>query len=230
VGSCRLCHKQRHLAARLLDRKIGKVSLAEANAHGQQLFIAGTWRPAGTPRREYQKKTVPADNCAAAPSGSPPARADGRTPGPSPRMQATFPPPPDSALAAAFAQFVGDLAARHGWLSSRTALIQHAIRIMLGIQDIPGAPILRSDIMPLTRIKHSAAAVAEVLAAAGMLGEDREPPVVRWFATATASLPAPIRQELAVWLDVMRNGNTAPPRLRPRSRPSAASGPSPCQR
>ena len=60
-GSCRLCHKHRNLAARLLGRRIETVSLAEANAHGQQLFIAGTWRPAGTIRREYVKKTVPAD-------------------------------------------------------------------------------------------------------------------------------------------------------------------------
>ena len=60
-GSCRLCHKHRNLAARLLGRRIKIVTLAEANAHGQQLFIAGTWRPAGTTRREYVKKTVPAD-------------------------------------------------------------------------------------------------------------------------------------------------------------------------
>ena len=42
-------------------RRIETVTLAEANAHGQQLFIAGTWRPAGTPPREYVKKTIPAD-------------------------------------------------------------------------------------------------------------------------------------------------------------------------
>ena len=34
-GSCRLCHKQRNLAARQLGYVIGKVSLAQANAHGQ---------------------------------------------------------------------------------------------------------------------------------------------------------------------------------------------------
>jgi hypothetical protein len=60
-GSCRMCHKQRHLAARQLGVRIETLTLAEANARGQQLFIAGTHRPAGTRRREYQKKTVPAD-------------------------------------------------------------------------------------------------------------------------------------------------------------------------
>jgi len=132
-------------------------------------------------------------------------------------MRGSFPPPPDPALAAAFFEFVRDHAARHGWLTGKTALTQRAIRIMLGIQDTPGAPVRRSDILLLTQIRHPAAAVAEVLAAAGMLEDDREPPVVRWFAAATAGLPGPMRQELAVWLDVMRNGNPAPPRLRPRS-------------
>ena len=56
-----MCHKQRNLAARQLGIRIEKISLADANAHGQQLFFAGMRRPAGTPLRHYQKKTVPAD-------------------------------------------------------------------------------------------------------------------------------------------------------------------------
>jgi len=127
------------------------------------------------------------------------------------------PPPPDPALEAAFHQFVRDHAATHGWRNGYTATIQRAIRIMLGIQDTPGAPIRRSDIMLLTRIKHSAAAVAEVIAAAGMLEDDIEPPVVRWFHTKTAGLPAQMRHELAAWLEVMRNGSTTPPRSKPRA-------------
>ena len=216
-GSCRLCHKQRHLAARLLGRRIETVSLAEASAHGQQLFIAGTWRPAGTPGREYQKKSIPADMTLLRPVAYRQlvlldACRDLRL-----GMREKFPPPPDPALAAAFAEFVRDHAARHGWPKGRTALIQRAIRIMLCIQDTPGAPIRRSDVMLLTQIRHSAAAVADVLAAAGMLEEDREPPVVRWFANTVAALPAPMRQELGVWLETMRNGRTSPPRLKPRS-------------
>ena len=88
---------------------------------------------------------------------------------------------------------------------------------MLGIQDTPGAPIRRSDILLLTRIKHSAAAVTEVIAAAGMLEDDIEPPVVRWFNAKTAGLPEQMRRELGVWLEVMRNGSTTPPRSKPRS-------------
>ena len=77
---------------------------------------------------------------------------------------------------------------------------------MLGIQDTPGAAIRRSDVALLSQIKYSAAVVADVLAEAGMLDEDREPAVVRWFRAAIADLPAPMRHELGVWFDIMRNG------------------------
>jgi hypothetical protein len=216
-GSCRLCHKHRNLAAKLLGRRIATVTLAEANAHGQQLFIAGTWRPAGTPRREYVKKTVPADMSLLRPAaGRQLVLFD------LPRdlrlgLWDKFPPPPDPGLEAAFAQFVRDRAAEHGWPVNYTATIQRAIRIMLGIQDTPGAAIRASDIQLLTRIKHSAAAVTEVIAAAGMLEDDIEPAVVRWFTARTAALPGQMRRELGVWLDVMRNGSPAPPRSRPRA-------------
>ncbi len=216
-GSCRLCHKHRNLAARLLGRRIETVTLAEANACGQQLFIAGTWRPAGTPRRDYVKKTIPADMSLLRPVAHRQlvlleVPRDLRL-----GLWDKFPPPPDPALEAAFHQFVRDHAAAHGWLKNRTATIQRAIRIMLGIQDTPGTLIRRSDVMLLTRIKHSAAAVADVIGAAGMLEDDIEPPVVRWFNTKTAALPEQMRRELAAWLEVMRNGSAAPPRSRPRS-------------
>ena len=50
-----------------------------------------------------------------------------------------------------------------------------------------------------------------------MLEEDRSLAVVRWFRAAITDLPAPMRHELGVWFDVMRNGTAIPPRSRPRS-------------
>ena len=79
---------------------------------------------------------------------------------------------------------------------------------MLGIQDTPGAAIRRSDVALLSRIKYSAAVVADVLAEAGMLQEDRSPAVVRWFRAAITDLPEPMRHELGVWFDIMRNGSS----------------------
>jgi hypothetical protein len=125
--------------------------------------------------------------------------------------------PPSPGLEAAFAQFVGDYAAAHGWAKGYTATIQRGTRIMLGIQDTPGAPVRRSDILLLSSIKHSAATVTEVIAAAGMLEDDIEPAVVRWFHAKTADLPEQTRRELGVWLGVMRNGSTTPPRSQPHA-------------
>jgi hypothetical protein len=59
--------------------------------------------------------------------------------------------------------------------------------------------------------------VTEVIAAAGMLEDDIEPPVVRWFNAKTAALPDQMRREPGVWLVVMRNGSVTPPRSKPRS-------------
>ena len=50
-----------------------------------------------------------------------------------------------------------------------------------------------------------------------MLEDDIEPPVVRWFNAKTAALPEQMRRELGVWLEVMRNGSTTPPRSKPRA-------------
>jgi hypothetical protein len=216
-GSCRLCHKQRSMLAHQRGRRLDDISLAEANRDGQQLFLAGMWHDDGHGKRPYIKKTVPADMSLLLPVAHrqqvllelPRDLKVG--------MRNGFPPPPDPDREAALVAFVSEHAACYHWTKTKTDRTKRAVRIMLGIQDTPGAPIRRSDIALLSRIKHSAAVVADVLAEAGMLEEDRQPAVVRWFDVATADLPAPMRHELATWLDVMRNGSTTPPRRRPRS-------------
>jgi hypothetical protein len=40
-----LCHKQRSYHAHRLGTRPARVSLAEANRDGQQLFFAGMWNP-----------------------------------------------------------------------------------------------------------------------------------------------------------------------------------------
>jgi hypothetical protein len=212
-----MCHKQRNLVARQLGTVVGKLTLAEANAYGQQLFIAGTHRPVGSARREYQKKTVPADMSLLRPVGHQQLLLFDLPHDLRLGLWDKFPPPPDPGLEAAFHQFVREHAREHGWSKGKTATVQRAIRIMLGIQDTPGAAIRRSDVALLTRIKHSAAVVADVLTAAGMLEDDREPSIVRWFNNVTANLPAPMTRELAEWADIMRHGNPTPPRSKPRS-------------
>jgi hypothetical protein len=66
-------------------------------------------------------------------------------------------------------------------------------------------------------IKYGVRTVTDVLALAGVLEDDRVPPVERWFTGQVATLPEQMRGELAVWLTVMREGSTIPPRFRPRA-------------
>jgi hypothetical protein len=212
-----MCHKQRHLAAEQLGVRIEYLTLAKANAHGQQLFIAGTHRPAGTKLRVYQKKYTPGDMSLLRPVDHEQLLLFDLPHDLRLGLWDKFPPPPDPTLEAAFHEFVRDHAREHGWSNGKTATVQRAIRIMLGIQDTPGAAIRRSDVALLTRIKHSAAVVANVLTAAGMLEEDREPTIVRWFNKTTANLPELMRRELAEWADIMRHGNPTPPRTKPKA-------------
>ena len=224
-GTCRLCRKQRGLLAARDGIRIGRVSLAEVARSGQQLFFAvgGMFHQEGQGKRPYVKRTVPPDmrllrpvaHCQLVLLDWPRDLRAG--------LRLGFPPPPDPALEAAFGQFVREHAACYGWTAGKAERIQRAIRIMLGIQETPGAAIRRSDVTLLSRIKYSAAVVADVLAEAGMLEEDREPAVVRWFGAAIADLPAPMRQELGVWFDIMRHGSAIPPRSRPRSDTTADS-------
>ncbi|MFI6326502.1 hypothetical protein ACIBG8_53900 [Nonomuraea sp. NPDC050556] len=215
---CRLCRKNRIMLAHREGRRLRAVCF-EAHRSGQQLFLAasGMWHQQGHGRRPYRKKTIPVDMSRLRPVTHrqlvlfelPRDLRAGLARG--------FPPPPDAELERAFHQFVREHARRYGWSKAKADRIQRAIRIMLGIQDTPGAPIRRSDVMLLSRIKHSAAVVADVLTEAGMLQEDREPAIVHWFAVNTAALPEPMRHELRVWLTVMREGSASPPRCHPRA-------------
>jgi site-specific recombinase XerD len=213
AGHCRLCFRQRSMVARLHGERPDRVRMQDANRHGQQLFFAGMWTGSG-PSKPYVKTTVPADMSLLRPVGHRQlvffdiARDLAAHPG----LQ--LPPPPLPGLEAALMQFVADHARRYGWPRTKADRTRRAVRIMLAIQDTPGAPIRRSDVALLSRIKHSAQVVADVLDDAGMLEEDHTPAIERWFATATGDLPTPMRAELGIWFDVMRHGSaTAPPRL-----------------
>jgi hypothetical protein len=127
-------------------------------------------------------------------------------------MRAGFPHVPDLALEAALHEFTREHAARHSWARGKAERVQRGIRIMPAIQDIPGAAIRRSDVALLSAIKHSAAVVADVLAQAGMLAEDREPVIVRWFTAETSGLPEQMRHELGTWFDMRHGSSTAPRR------------------
>jgi hypothetical protein len=169
-GSCRLCHKQRSYYAHRMGARTGNVSLAEASRDGQQLFFAGMWNPnRGHGKQPYVKTTMPADMTLLRPASYRQLVLLDLPRDLQAGLRNGFPPPPDPALEAAFHQFVRDYATARGWKRTKTEHVHRAVRIMLGIQDTPGAAIRRSDVALLSRIKYSAAVAADVLAAAGML-------------------------------------------------------------
>ncbi|WP_280316862.1 hypothetical protein [Nocardia wallacei] len=128
-----------------------------------------------------------------------------------------FVPPPDPAREAAWHEFVRSHATGHGWNISITEGVQRVIRILLGIQDTPGAAIRASDVLVMSSIRMPVRPVLDVVTAVGMLADDRVTPIVRWFDTQISILPEQMRSELTIWFDIARHGSTVPPRFRPRA-------------
>ena len=217
-GHCRLCRKQRSLIAKLTGQRPSRLPYGEAVKHGHQLFLAGMWHvETGAGKIPYRKKTIPPDMSVLRPVNHQQLVLFDWPRDLKAGLRNGFPPPPDPQLEAAFHQLAREHAERFGWSPGKAERVQRGIRVMLGIQDTPGAAIRRSDVQQLSRIKHSAATVADVIAAAGMLDDDIAPAVVRWFHANTRDLPESMRQELTVWLDIMLHGSATPPRRRPRS-------------
>ncbi len=214
---CRLCWHQ-FLAAG--GRKSGTDLLA-ANRFGQQLFLANLRHASagqrrGTRRhRPKQPVTGPAPTFTAVPHRQLvlfPATRDlknGRIYG--------FPTPTEPAMAAFLDDFLINYAKKHGWSLTATKTARRGLAIALGLQDTPGAPLRATDIIDLQQIGTTTLRLLEVCAAAGLLEDDREPTVDKWFSTTVAELPEQMRIELSRWYTVMINGSSTPPRSKPRS-------------
>jgi integrase len=207
-GDCRLCYRQRRSAISLGDAQqlffADMLRLLWAQPKSRPLVARPRLQPIrAVTHRQLVLLEVPIDMEAGLRKG--------------------FPPPKDPALAAALWEIVRHHAARRGWSRAVTERAQRGVRILLGLQHTPGAPIKASDVALLSRITISVQGVTEVLAEAGMLEDDSVPAIVRWFPVHIAELPAEMRAELAVWFDVRRNGSLVAPRSRPRSDRTIAS-------
>ncbi|WP_024875932.1 hypothetical protein [Saccharomonospora piscinae] len=217
-GSCRLCHKTRTLYARAIGQvRPSKISLIEANRHGQQLFFAGLWHREGSGKQPFIKKTVPPELSLLRPVTHQQLVLLELPRDLKAGMRHGFPPPPDLARAAAWHAFARDYALGHGWSKTVTERTHRAIRMLLGMQDTPGAAIRASDVLPMSSIRHPIRPVLDVITAAGMLADDRVPAVQRWFDQHAAQLPIDMRHELGVWFDIARHGSNTPPRSKPRT-------------
>jgi hypothetical protein len=192
-------------------------NLAAANRNGQQLYLANMrFQRRRTPRLEPEPR---------------PAR---QPPGPfRPRPWQQLPlfhsdPDPavvreralvaDSDLIRHCTHIVRDHASAHGWTKKHTYDVIRSLRLVQVLQHTPGAKINATDVEQLPRYGGNVTITAtlDVLAAAGLLSDDRPTHVERYFAGKTASLPEPMKAQLEVWLEIMLNGSRQAPRRRSR--------------
>ena len=208
-GACRLCMAQ----ARLMQEPGRALNLAVANRDGQQMFFANMqFRRSKTPRltprpgRGVHVKFTPVTW----------------------RQLTLFELEPDLDLVQERAmttdgelvryckEVVREHAAKHGWSKRQINDVIRSLRLLQVLQDTPGAKINATDVLQLPRYDGNIISTLDVLAAAGMLIDDRVSHVERYFVGKTASLPEPMKIQLETWLEVMLNGSNTAPRQRSR--------------
>ena len=103
-------------------------------------------------------------------------------------------------LAVALLNAVAEHAAQHGWGQGMQAQAEHVVRVLLSLQDTPGAAITISETVKVTReLNHCGArAVQEVLGPLGMLIDDRRPILQDWFDQRAIGLSDSVDRYLAV--------------------------------
>jgi len=211
-GFCRLCRKQ----ATMLRVPKRPLDVPAANRHGQQLFLADLFQQPGAARRpvilstalaairpvaHWQEVLLPADR-------------DLRRVGVGTAAAWTV---AGNELTIALTHHAEEHGRRHGWSHAQHRKVRQGIHILLALQDTPGAAITTSEAAQLTGTWLPVRSICEVLDAVGMLVDDREPAVRRWFRKRIAGLPATMRQEVTVWFTVLEQGSTISPRRAPRS-------------
>lgn len=209
-GFCRLCWRQS-----VGERPHGSgLGVLEANQHGQQLFFADWFRqkrpspaPSSAPRRSHHQYPVTHHQLSLIEVPRDLARG----------QRCGFSDPPDPPLAELLDQAALEHARTHGWSKTRRNDARKGIRILLSLQDTPGARIKASEVAWLDQISLAQQPILDILTTAGMLDDDRQPALLPWFARHLEGLPDPMVGELRVWFDVLRLGSTTPPRSRPRS-------------
>jgi hypothetical protein len=224
TGACRFCHRDTWIAGqgacrlcldqgRMVAERGRAPDLAAANRNGQQLFLANV-------RGQLQRSKIPQAEPAVAPSVRfTPAGW---------RQLVLFELAPDSDvvkraaltvdsdLVAYCKAIVAEHAATHGWSKRQRNCVIASLRMLAYLQHTPGAKIHATDVLGLPRFDGNIVSTLEVLAAAGLLIDDRASHVERYFAGKTDGLPEPMKAQLETWLRIMNDGSSTPPRRRAR--------------
>jgi hypothetical protein len=199
--------------ARFLQEPGRALNLPAANHFGQQLFLANMryQRPRsprlGPPSRQQRRAAV-------TPVSWRQERLFEIATDPDLARQRAL--AADSELVDYCREIVREHAARHGWSNRQRNDVERSLRLLATLQATPGAKINASDVLQLPRYDGNVNSTLDVLAAAGLLLDDRTPPIERYFAGKADGLPAPIRAQLETWLEVMLSGSRTAPRQRSR--------------
>lgn len=224
-GACRLCLEQ----ARMLQEPGRALDLAGANRFGQQLFFANMQF-----QRHRTRRLGPSPRRPAPPKWKTPGGWN--RPGPAPArlvigdwvqlpLLDVAPDPhlvrqralvENSELTRYCAAYVREHAERFGWSVRQRNDVTRSLRLLQTLRDSPTAKIRASDVLQLPRYDGNISSTLDVLAAAGLLIDDRPTSLERYFAGKTDQLPPRMKTELQIWLDIMINGSTTAPRQRLR--------------
>ncbi|WP_248761026.1 hypothetical protein [Pseudarthrobacter sp. SSS035] len=207
-GFCRLCYRT---AVGARPHGTGP-SIMEMNRHGQQLFFVDLFRQ----KRSPAVRTAPANP----PYHRYPVTHRQLTLIDLPRdltRRHTPLSPPDPGFALALDHAARDHALAHGWTKTRLNSTRQGLRVLACSQDTPGAAIKASQVAELDQGLFNRQPILEVLEAASLLEDDREPSIVAWFANQIAGLPRTIADEVQAWFETMLHGSSSAPRSRPRA-------------
>lgn len=211
TGVCRPCRKQATLIAGPANKTTVDLSVAAVTGH-QLRFLIG--HPG---RRRQVRADTPGE-------GTTPPRAV-RTrprwiqlplfdmPRDLSRVSAQL-PPVDADLAERLQAEASKVAELRGWSPRTLSLTQRGLRILAAVHG-PGELVRASTVRQLTARNMPFPHIIDVLAAIGVLEDDRPDTLALYLGEQLAGLPDQIRAELDTWLGIRRNGS---PRRRPRSR------------
>jgi site-specific recombinase XerC len=198
------------------------LDLVGANKNGHQLFFANInfhrrGAPPLSPEQRAPWKLRDKNNLAGAGSAVDPG------------MEPLFDMAPDPAVLAArlraeerdltryCAAIVREHATKFGWSKRQRNDVTRSLRMLQVFRSSPTAKIRATDVLQLRQYSGNVLSTIDVLAAAGLLIEDRPTAIERYFAAKTSTLPPVMKDQLEVWLQVLSNGSLQAPRQVPRN-------------
>jgi hypothetical protein len=208
---CRPCRKQATLIAGPANKTTVDLSVAAVTGHQLRFHFGRLERP----------RQLPADTPGKEPAPLRAARVRRRWaqlllldwPRDLSRVSSQL-PPVDADLGGRLQAQAVKLAELRGWSPRTLSLTQRGLRILAGVHG-PGEPVRASTVRQLTARNMPFPHIIDVLAAVGVLDDDRPDTLALYLDGQLAGLPDQIRAELDAWLGIRRNGD---PRRRPRSR------------